>query len=225
MGGGRNSIPACHEVSMNKSLSRLNGVLGQPVTDASRILLLIAALVLIPTFFLPLWNLEFWAYQYPDGLTLDIYSHKLVGGNNGNDLAEINILNHYIGMAELEEEDFQELKWIPLAIGMFIILTLRAFVFGTIGKILDVVMLFVYFGLFSLWSFWYNLDHYGHQLDPKAAVKIAPFTPPIFGYEQVGQFKVWSYPSISSYLLTGFALLLILAMVLSWRAQSKTVPD
>ena len=40
-----------------------------------------------------------------------------MGGDDGNDLTEINVLNHYIGMAELKPADFTELKWIPLVIG------------------------------------------------------------------------------------------------------------
>jgi hypothetical protein len=185
------------------------------------VLLVVAILVLIPSFFFQLWSLEFWAYQYPEGLNLYIYSDKLVGGDDGNDLNEINILNHYIGMAELEEEDFLELKWIPLALGIFIVLTLRAFIFGRIGKVLDVLILFTYFGMFSLWSFWYKLHYYGHNLDPKASVKIEPFTPPIFGFEQVGQFKVWSYPGIASYLLIAFGLLLLASIVFSLKENKN----
>jgi hypothetical protein len=206
---------------MESHLNRLSQTLGGRLTGTSRLLLLIAALALIPTFFLPLWNLEFWSYQYPEGLTLDIYSYKLSGGNDGADLAEINILNHYIGMAELREEEFLELKWIPLALGVFLILTLRSIVFGRIGKVLDVLVLFSYFGLFSVWSFWYKLNHFGHNLDPRAAVEIEPFSPPLFGFEQVGQFKVWSYPSISSYLLFAFVLLLAASIALSVRAARK----
>jgi hypothetical protein len=190
----------------------------------SRLLLVVAAIVLLPSFFFPLWSLEFWAYQYPEGLNLYIYSHKLVGGDDGNDLNEINILNHYIGMAELEEEDFLELKWIPLAMGIFIVLALRAFIFGRIGKVLDVFMLFAYFGVFSLWSFWYKLHYYGHNLDPRASVKVDPFDPPLFGFEQVGQFKVWSYPGIGSYLLIAFGLILLASMIISIKNNETLVP-
>ncbi|MCP4580508.1 MAG: hypothetical protein GY839_02740 [candidate division Zixibacteria bacterium] len=187
----------------------------------SRLVLIMAVLILLPTFIFPLWYMTFWSYQYPDGLRLDIYSYKLGGGDDGNDITEINILNHYIGMAALEEENFLELKWIPLALGIFLILTLRAIIFGKVGKILDVLMMFTYFGAFSLWSFWYKLNAYGHDLDPHASVEIDPFTPPVFGFEQVGQFKVWSYPHISSYMLGAFAILLVLAMYLSLRKRTN----
>ena len=76
-------------------------------------------------------------------------------------------------------------------------------------------MMFTYFGMFSLWSFWYKLEYYGHNLDPKASVNVEPFTPPVFGYEEVGQFKVWSYPDISSYLLMIFGALLVSSLILS----------
>ena len=51
-----------------------------------------------PPTVLPLWNLTMFAPQYPDGLRLDIYTHSSQGGNNGQDVKEINVLNHYIGM-------------------------------------------------------------------------------------------------------------------------------
>lgn len=210
---------------MDWGFSRISEGLERPINTKARILLIVAAFVLIPTFFFPLWYMKFWSYQYPDGLRLYIYSHRLGGGDDGNDINEINILNHYIGMAPLEEEDFLELKWIPLALGVFVILTLRAAVFGRIGKITDVLVLFSYFGCFSLWSFWYKLHSYGHNLDPKASVEIAPFTPPLFGLKHVGQFKVWSYPSVSSYLLFLFALLLLLAIIVSLKTRVKSIEN
>ena len=207
---------------MDIKLSGMRETLQKPLNNKARILLVVGAIALIPTFFFPLWYMKFWSYQYPDSLTLYIYSHQLDGGDDGNDITEINILNHYIGMAELEEENFSELKWIPLAIGIFIVLTMRAAVFAQVGKVVDVLMLFSYFGCFSLWSFWYNLSSYGQNLDPKASVNIEPFTPPLFGFEQVGQFKVWSYPHISSYLMGIFALLLVIAIVLSLKTRNQS---
>lgn len=213
------SPPQIGETKMRAIFSSISERLENSLGLKSRLILVLAALVLIPSFFTPLWSLKFWSYQYPDGLDLYIYSHKLVGGDGGNDLREINILNHYIGMAELQEEDFLELKWIPLGLGIFILLALRAVIFGKVGKVLDLFMIFTYFGIFSLWSFWYKLHSYGHNLDPMASVKIDPFTPPMFGFEQVGQFKVWSYPGIASYAMIAFGILLVLSMALSLKRK------
>jgi len=187
-----------------------------------------AAFCLIPTFFVPLWHMSFWAQQYPEGLELYVYSHALVGGDQGNDLTEINVLNHYIGMDELREEDFTELKWIPLVIGLIGVLTLRSAVIGKLRSLVDVAVISTYFGGFSLWSFWYKLDFYGKNLDPKAAVTVDPFTPPVFGHKMVGQFEVWSYPALGSYLMLGFGLLLLGGFYLTWRTNAgdwKKLPE
>jgi hypothetical protein len=56
---------------------------------------------------------------------------------------------------------------------------------------------------------------YGHNLDPQAAIKVEPFTPPLFGTEVVGNFTVYSYPDVASFALIAFGLLLGLAIWLS----------
>jgi hypothetical protein len=202
---------------MPEYLRRLTTNLDQPLRPKSRLLVLFAALALLPTFIVPLWHLTFVAQQYPEGLDLYIYSHKFVGGNRGNDLTEINVLNHYIGMAELRPVDFTELKWMPLVIGLIAILTLRAAAIGTLRSLVDIVVMSAYFGAFSAWSFGYKLYTYGHELDPKAAVQVEPFMPPMFGYKMVGQFDVWSYPAMGTYLFVLFGVLLVAGLWLTWR--------
>ena len=169
--------------------------------------------------------MTFVAQQYPEGLDLYIYSHDLVGGNKGNDLTEINVLNHYIGMAELEPSDFNELKWIPLVIGLIGVLTLRAATIGSVRSVVDVIVMSLYFGGFSLWTFWYKMQYYGANLDPRASVQVEPFMPPIFGYKQVGQFDVWSYPAFGSYLFFGFGLLMVIAAWLTWRSSEAVAKE
>jgi hypothetical protein len=181
----------------------------------------VATLMLVPAYVSPLWKLTMFAPQYQDGLRLDIYSYKLEGGNRGQDIKEINILNHYIGMRDLTAEDFTEFKWLPFVIGAIGLVVLRAVVFGTVGHVLDVTVLFVYFSLFSLWSFAYKLWSYGHNLAPTAAVKVAPFMPPVFGGKQLANFEVYSYPALASYALGGAALALFLALFLSWRVARR----
>ena len=163
------------------------------------------------------------APQYPDGLRLDIYSYKLEGGNRGQDVREINVLNHYIGMKDLSTEDFTEFKWLPFVIGALALLFLRAAVFGTAGHLLDVGVLFAYFSAFSLWSFAYKLWAYGHNLAPTAPVKVPPFMPPLFGGKQLANFEVYSYPALASYALGAAALALATAFYLAWREGHRQV--
>lgn len=189
----------------------------------SRVVILIAALMLLPTYFLPLWNMTLYSNQFPEGLQLDIYSYKLEGAKSPyrDDLKEINALNHYIGMRPLVEDDFTEFKWIPFVIGGVILLAFRSIVLGKMSKVVDLLVLFTYFGLFSLWSFYHKLYLYGHNLDPTAAVKVAPFTPPMFGHQTMANFEVYSFPGLGSAFMALVPLLLLAAMWLSRRARTK----
>ena len=202
---------------MRATLEKVNRFLDAPLDIAPRVLLVLAFLCLVPTYFAPLYNMTMFAPQYHEGLRLDIYSYKLVGGNQGQAVKEINVLNHYIGMRDLVTEDFTEFNWLPFAIGIFGLLFLRAAVLGKVSHLVDVTVLFVYFGLFALWSFGYKMYHYGHTLDPKAAVRVDPFMPPMFGYKKLANFEVYSYPQLGSYALGAAALVLVAAFFLAWR--------
>ena len=202
---------------MSSFLEKETTFFERPLTLKSRILILVAVLILVPTFLFPLWNMSFYSNQYTDGLVLHIYSYQLEGGKTANrdDLREINSLNHYIGMRPLLESDFSEFNWVPLVIGLLMILALRAMVLGKMSNLVDVFVLFTYFGLFSMWSFYHRLYMYGHNLDPTASIKVQPFTPPVFGSKQIANFMVNSFPGTSSYLLFAFAVLLLVSILLS----------
>jgi hypothetical protein len=199
---------------VNGRIRWLDRFFDRELTVTSRILILAGVLLLLPVYLVPMYQMTLVSNQFPDGLELHIYASKLEGGSTANrdDLREINTLNHYIGMRPLLESDFSEFKWLPLAVGAFALLALRALVIGKMSKLVDVVVLFVYFGLFSLWSFYRRLYDYGHNLDPTAAVKVKPFTPPLFGTHQIANFTVTNLPEIGSYLMIAFALCLIAAM-------------
>ncbi|MBP1684489.1 MAG: hypothetical protein H6Q33_632 [Deltaproteobacteria bacterium] len=202
---------------MRNFIQTVNRFLDAPLGVLPRLLLLLALLCLIPTYFTPLYNMTMFAPQYQEGLRMDIYSYKLAGGHNNQDIKEINLLNHYIGMRDLVSEEFTEFNWLPFAIGIFGLLFLRAAVLGKTSHLVDVTVLYVYFGLFALWSFGFKMYQYGHHLDPKAAVRVEPFMPPMFGYKKLANFEVYSYPQFGSYALTAVAVVLLLAFYLAWR--------
>jgi hypothetical protein len=203
---------------MQRLIDRANRFLAFPLDLRSRGLLMLAALLLVAVFLFPLWNLTMFAPQYPDGLRMNIYSYKLDGGHEGQDVKEINVLNHYIGMRDLATEDFTEFKWMPFVVGALGLLFLRAAVQGRMSDLVDVIVLYSYFTAFALWSFAYKLYSYGHSLSPGAAVKIPPFMPPVFGFKQLANFEVYSYPAFASYALGAVVLVLLLALALAWRS-------
>ena len=182
--------------------------LGQVLSPRARLAVLGAGVLLVAAPFFPLWKITMFANQFPEGLRLSIYAHQLVGGNGGADLQGINILNHYIGMREIQAADFVEMKFIPFALGVFLLLGLRTAVFARVGNVVDLLVLFLYFAAFSFGVFGYRMYTYGHHLSGDAPIKVAAFTPPVFGHQRIANFDVYSFPGMGSFLLLGFALCL-----------------
>ncbi len=193
--------------------------LRRPLNLASRVLLVVAAGVMVAAVFLPLWKIHLVAPQYREGLQLQIYSYKLVGGNGGQDLAEINMLNHYIGMKPLQQADFVEMTWLPFVFGVFVILALRAAVIGRMVTLIDLLVMFLYFGAFSMGNFYYRLYSYGHNLDPRAPMTIEPFTPILIGSQKIANFVQTSLPQSGGLLLALFPLFIGAAMWCSRREE------
>ena len=156
---------------MHEFLRREIHFLRRPLNLTSRLLMIVAAGFVVAAVFLPLWKIHLVAPQYREGLSLHIYSYQLVGGNRGQDLVEINGLNHYIGMKPLQQADLVEMTWLPFVFGIFALLSLRAAVIGRMASLIDLGVLFLYFGAFSMGNFYYRLYSYGHHLDPRAALR------------------------------------------------------
>jgi copper chaperone NosL len=170
-----------------------------------RRLVVLAALVLLPVFFLPvlpIWTMKLWAPQYREGLQLTIFANSIKG-----DLATINALNHYVGMHAITPDQFKEFSYLPQALSLFGVLALLAALvnrrwFAILGWLTFTGFAVYMFSDFGIW-----LWHYGHDLDPRAAIKLPAFTPPLIGYKQMANFKVLSLPGPGSVLL-GIAWLL-----------------
>lgn len=192
-------------------------LLARHLSPAARYSLVAAAALMLVIYSQPLWNLTMFAPQYDRGLQLDIHAYTLVGGNDGQDVKEINLLNHYIGMRELTEKNFTEFQWIPFVVGAIALLCLRAAVIGKNSYLVDLAVLYGYFALFSLWSFAYKLYSYGHQLAPTAPVKVDPFMPPMFGYQKIANFEIYSYPGPASYTMGAAMLAMLIALVWNLR--------
>jgi len=200
---------------MNEFFHRESLFLRRSLNLQSRLLLIASMVVLVAAIFLPLWKIHLVAPQYQEGLVLQIYPHKLVGGNHGQDLNEINMLNHYIGMRPLAAADFVEMKWLPFIFGFFALLTLRAAAIGRMISLIDLGVLFLYFGAFSIGNFYYRLYSYGHSLDVHAPMTIKPFTPILIGHQQIANFVQTSLPQ------SGAMLLLLFPCLVGWRCGCR----
>jgi hypothetical protein len=200
---------------MHAMLRSSNRFLDRPLSLASRGVVLLGIVALVAGAFLPLWRIQLVAPQYQEGLSLEMYSHKITGGNGGQDLFEINTLNHYIGMKPIAQSDFAEMTLMPFAIGIFGLLSLRSVVMGRIGNLVDLGVLFMYFGAFSLATFAYRLWSYGHHLNPDAPMHVAPFTPVVIGRQQIANFVQTSLPMAGTACMGLFLLAIVFAIWMS----------
>jgi hypothetical protein len=203
---------------MHATLRATHRFLDRPLSAASRSLVLAGVVVLVAGAFLPLWRIRLVAPQYEDGLSLEMYTHKIEAGHGGQDLAEINTLNHYIGMKPIVQSDFAEMTWMPFAVGVFALIALRAVVMGRIAHLVDLAVLFTYFGIFSMGSFAYRLWTYGHRLDPHAPMRTAPFMPVVIGSQQIANFVQTSLPMAGTFCMGLFLAAVVGAI---WRSRKE----
>ncbi len=166
----------------------------------------VASVLLITTFFLPLWQMTLQAPQYPGGLHLTAYGTRMEG-----DLSEINALNHYVGVKAIEPDSVFELRLFPFAL------------FGIVGLVLLAGVLPVWRRLSLRWiatavvwalpigflidlQWW--LYRYGHDLDPTAPFRLPEFTPKVIGTTRVMNFHAETMVTTGFWIMVAAAVLL-----------------
>ncbi len=192
--------------------------LAKPIKPIARVLLAVLAIPLALSFTQPLWRISMEAPQYPSGLYMDIYSYKVEGGNSGQHIQEINVLNHYIGMRTLDRDAMSDLDWIPFALGALFIFALRVAAIGNVSALVDLVVMTSYVSAFAFSRFVYTLYVFGHHLKPDAPVKVPGFMPAVLGTKQIANFTTHSWPQGGSYFLGAFAVGTV--VVLLWHLIS-----
>ncbi len=178
-----------------------------------------AAILLIISIFLPYWSLMLHAPQYPKGLVVNAYVNHMEG-----DVAEIDSLNHYIGMRPLGEAAKYEKAVAIFAIIALALLVLAAvFVHSPWSALLTLPALLLPVVFLGDLYFW--LNNFGQNLDPHAALSnsIAPFTPTILGEGVIGQFKTVAYADFGLLLAATSSILILIGLYLQRRAYKPLV--
>lgn len=159
----------------------------------SRLVVAIAALLMVSAYFVPLWQILMWAPQYPEGLEMDIWINTITG-----DVKVISALNHYIGMKHIEVEMFPEFGYMIYIVGFLIGFGLLAALINRRFMLLMFSLLLVATAIAALVDFWLWGYDYGHNLDPTAAINIPgmSYQPPLIGTKQLLNFTAFSGPDI-----------------------------
>ncbi len=195
-----------------------------------RVLTIAGLLLMVWSYFTPLWWVSLKAPNYPehtfpDGVRIHMHWN---GVKNGCRLVaraeveeeealdcvhEMNTINHYIGMEPIEvgaRLEFAAAPYLFIAFGLMLV----AFLFyqGPLWWLLPLpaILLPVAFLVdFTGWLWWF-----GHHLHDWAAFTVKPFTPTVFGEGKVAQFSTYAYPHYGFALDLLCSLCLIVALLL-----------
>ena len=184
----------------------------------ARILLIISGVLLVIVLFVPLWQIQLSAPQYPEGLVLKLYPNKIAGS-----VDIINGLNHYIGMKTLHTKDFAEFTILPFIIVFFALCCFAVALLNRKKWLIVLTLLFVIFGVVAMADFWRWEYNYGHDLNPEAAIQIPgmAYQPPLIGYKQLLNFGAYSIPDIGGMLFIAVGLLLLAALIFQFLHKKK----
>ncbi|WP_127126205.1 nitrous oxide reductase accessory protein NosL [Pseudoflavitalea rhizosphaerae] len=165
----------------------------------------LAALSLIAVLFFPMWKIELSAPQYPEGLELRIYPHKL-----GGDIEVVNGLNHYIGMRTLHTRDFVEFVVLPWIFGILSFFGLLSIVINRRWFFLLWAGFFFLFAVVAMIDFYRWEYNYGHNLDPAAPIQVPgmSYQPPLIGFKQLLNFGAYSIPDTGGWIFIAAGLLI-----------------
>ena len=158
-----------------------------------------AALIALSTQ-LPLWSMKMEAPQYRHGLYLHAYGTGMTG-----DVRELSILNHYIGMPPIEAPEF-ETSMFPMGIAALLVLCVASPLHRWIRRVAVVATAVV--PVVILADLQWRLYQFGHTLNPKAPIRLKPFTPLVIGETHMGNFE--SHAMVS----WGFACFVVAALLL-----------
>ncbi len=174
---------------------------------------------MLSAYILPLWQIFLEAPQYPEGLEMKIWLHGITGN-----VEQINGLNHYIGMKHIIVSEFLEFKVLPYIFGFLIVIGLVASLISS-RRLLNIwfclLLIFAVAGFIDFYLWEYN---YGHNLDPRAAIKVdgMSYQPPLIGYKQLLNFLAGSFPAIGG-LIVGLAGLIVAGVVLYEHRLKKSL--
>ena len=192
----------------------------------SKIIIIFASLILILTFFFPIWYIDLEAPQYPEGIGLEIWLNKITG-QKAHDLENINGLNHYIGMKTIDPDSIPELKIMPLIIIFLILFGLTAGILGKRSLVYIWLALFMVIATAGMYDFYMWEYDYGHNLNPHAAIKIPgmAYQPPLIGSKMLLNFNAISMPHVGSWILVLTVVLATVALYLDKKNKTLEVSN
>ena len=167
------------EIIMEKKNNITNG---NRITAVSLIVVLISIVMISVSTVLPVWKVKLYANNYPKGLKLIAYGYTFEG-----DLYELNIINHYVGMQEINPDEISIMALFPYAIVLLIVCLILTLFYKKYKRILALLWLGFPIGILAVIQ-WY-LYYFGHHLEAGAPIRMPPFSPWVIGSSHIMNFK------------------------------------
>jgi len=181
------------------------------LTIASRIMAAFGSGALVAVFFLPVWRIDLFAPQYPEGLTMNIWINGLTG-----QVDIINGLNHYIGMKHITEAMFPEFVYLPYVVGFFMLFGMIISISGSRKLLFAYICLTVIGGMLAMYDFYQWGWDYGHNLDSTAPIQVPglSYQPPLFGHKRLLNFDAYSFPHVGGWIVIAASGLMVAVWVI-----------
>jgi copper chaperone NosL len=172
---------------------------------------------LAAAWFFPLWSISLTAPQYPEGLGLSIWVSK-ISGRMPHDLTNINRLNHYIGMKEIEPVSIPELRYMPFILAALIFLGIMTGLVRRRALLLLWAAALVAVSLAGLADFYRWEYDYGHNLDSSAPIKVPgmSYQPPLIGSKRLLNIDATSWPAAGGLMMALGVALAVAGLFLEW---------
>lgn len=192
----------------------------------TRVLLIVGSLLLITSFKMPIWRIDLTAPQYPEGLSMFIWSDDITG-----EVEIINGLNHYIGMKHISKEMFPEFSFLNYIFAFVIIFGITVGILNR-RKLLLIYLIFLFLlALAALADFYRWGYNYGHNLDPDAPIVVPgmSYQPPVIGHKKLLNFDAYSYPAKGGVIFISviglFVLLYIYEKYFAGKKMKHSIPS
>jgi len=199
--------------------------------------------LLAASFFAPMWWVSLTAPNYPEhiyphGVRIVLHWNHVANGCTAQTrereeieedevldcVAEMNTINHYIGMHPIERGAQLEFKAAPyLFVAFAALAVVGLFYAGPLWWFLFVPAIALPLGFlvdFSGWLYWF-----GHTLNDWAAFTVKPFMPTVLGEGKVAQFSTYSYPDYGMALSIAASLCLAVALLRRRKELAGGVPQ
>jgi copper chaperone NosL len=186
------------------------------ISVASRIVIGCTSLLIIAAYFIPVWRIDLFAPQYPEGLVMKIWLNKLSG-----DVDIINGLNHYIGMKKINVDMFPEFTYLVYLVAAFILYGLVISITGSRKILFSYLIVSAIGGALAMYDFYKWGYDYGHNLNPDAPIKVPGmgYQPPLIGHKKLLNFDAYSMPDVGGYIVIAVVFIAAVIWFLEYRKK------